>query len=132
MIKLITPPGMLVTVALLAIYCAYAVQIGWIEKSWFLFAAAMIAIVACYGTAMLRPWSRFLVYLLTVGFLAKLAYSIYSGIASGYFDFQFASASEALRSLAPSLLMAVLSCICAVLVFRHFRATRAMSDSGSL
>ena len=32
MIKLITPPGMLLTVALLAIYCAYAFGIGWIEK----------------------------------------------------------------------------------------------------
>jgi len=92
----------------------------------------MIAIVACYGTAMLRPWSRFLVYLLTVGFLAKLAYSIYSGIVSGYFDFQFASASEGLRSLAPSLLMAVLSCICAVIVFRYFRTARGICDSGSL
>ena len=54
MIKLITPPGMLLTVALLVIYSAYAFLIGSIEKSWVLLAGGVVAIVASYGTAMLK------------------------------------------------------------------------------
>jgi hypothetical protein len=121
MIKLITPPGMLLTVALLVIYSLYAFLIGSIEKSWMLLAGGVVAIVASYGTAMLRPWSRYLVYLLTAGFFAKLGLSIYDGIASGYFDFQFASTAQVARSLTPALLMALLSGVCCVLVHRQFR-----------
>ena len=121
MIKLITPPGMLLTVALMAIYCAYAFLIGLIERSWVLGVAGTLTIVACYGTAMLRPWSRFLVYLLTTGFVAKLAYSIYSAMAAGFFEFQFDSAAETVRSLAPSILMALISFACSIIVYKHFR-----------
>jgi hypothetical protein len=121
MIKLITPPGMLLTVALMVIYGAYAFLIGLIERSWVLGVAGSLTIIACYGTAMLRPWSRFLVYLLTSGFVAKLAASIYSARVAGYFEFQFASAAEAMRSLAPSMLMVLISGACSVIVYRHFR-----------
>ena len=89
MIKLITPPGMLLTVALLVIYSAYAFLIGSIEKSWVLLAGGGVAIVASYGTAMLRPWSRYLVYALAIGFVAKLAQSMTAAIRAGYFGFQF-------------------------------------------
>ena len=125
MIKLITPPGMLLTVALLAIYSAYAFLIGSIERSWMLTAGGIVAVVATYGVAMLKPWSRYLVYLLTAGFFAKLGLSIYGGLVSGYFGFQFGSLRETARSLVPSLLMALLSGTCCAFVFRHFRPTRA-------
>jgi hypothetical protein len=128
MIKLITPPGMLLTVAMMAVYCAYAFSIGWIEKSWVLGVAGFFTIIACYGVAMLRSWSRFLVYALTGGFVAKLAYSIYSGFVAGYFGFQFGSSSEVAVSLAPSLLMAVISCACSVIVFRHFRGAPSVDN----
>jgi hypothetical protein len=124
MIKLITPPGMLLTVALLVIYSVYAFLIGSIEKSWVLLAGGVVAIVASYGTAMLKPWSRYLVYALTVGFVSKLAQSIIAAIRAGYFGFQFRSTQQALWSLAPSLLLVVLSCVCCVLVFNHFRVAR--------
>jgi hypothetical protein len=124
MIKLITPPGMLLTVALLVIYGAYAFLIGSIEKSWILLAGGAVAVVASYGTAMLKPWSRYLVYALAMGFVSKLAQSIIAAIRAGYFGFQFRSTQQALWSLAPSLLLVVLSCVCCVLVFRHFRAAR--------
>ena len=104
MIKLITPPGMLLTVALLVIYCVYAFLIGWIEKSWLLLAGGLIAVAATYGVAMVRPWSRYLVYLLTAGFFAKLGLSIYDGVRSGFYGFHFGSTAQIARSLLPTLL----------------------------
>ncbi len=121
MIKLITPPGMLLTVALLVIYAAYAFLIGAIEESWLLLFGGVVALIAGYGTAMLRPWSRYLVYTLAGGFIGKLGWSIHAGARAGYFGFQFGSAHEMARSLTPSLLMVVLSCACCVLVYRHYR-----------
>lgn len=122
MIKLITPPGMLLTVALLAIYSAYAFLIGSIEESWILTAGGVVSVLACYGTAMLRPWSKYLVYALALGFVVKLFGSILDAIRAGYFQLQFGSAKEILWSLTPSLLMVALSCLCCVLVYRHFCA----------
>ena len=125
MIKLITPPGLLVTVALLAIFSAYAFLIGSIEKSWILTTGGFLAVVATYGVAMMRPWSRYLVYLLTLGFLAKIGLSIYEGVVSGFFGFQFGSSREIARSLLPTLLMALLSVACCAFVFRHFRPAKS-------
>jgi hypothetical protein len=124
MIKLITPPGMLLTVALLAIYCVYAFLIGSVEKSRILMAAGVVAVVATYGVAMLKPWSRYLVYVLAAGFFAKLGLSIYGGMKSGFFSFQFGAPWEIVRSLTPTLLMAVLSAVCCAIVYHHFRRTR--------
>ena len=100
---------MLLTVALLVIYCVYAFLIGSIENSWFLLAGGWIAVAATYGTAMVRPWSRYLVYVLTAGFFAKLGLSIYDGFRSGFFGFQFGSTAQVARALLPTLLMTLLS-----------------------
>jgi hypothetical protein len=132
MIKLITPPGMLLTVALLAIYSAYAFLIGSIEESWILLGGGVVAVIATYGTAMLRPWSRYLVYALAIGFMAKLGLSIYSASVAGYFDHQFGSRAEATQSLVPSALMVALSCLCCFLVFRNFARTHAVGVTTSL
>ncbi len=118
--KLITPPGMLFTTALLVIYATCAFMIGSVEKSWLLQAGGIVAVVATYGVAMVRPWSRWIVYLLAAGFFAKLGSSIYTGVASGFFEFQFGSPGAVARSLASSLLLAVLSGVCCVLVYRQF------------
>lgn len=118
--KLITPPGMLVTVALLAIYCAYASWTAFLDRSWAYVLIALISLAASYGTAMLRPWSRYLVYLLTSGFVAAWCFSLYAGARAGFFEFFFASPLEAARSLAPGLFLAVLSLGCSYIVFRHF------------
>jgi len=122
MFKLITPPGMLLTVALLVLYSAYAFRIGTIEDSWILLAGGTVSIVAAYGTAMLRSWSRWLVYLLTLGFLAKLGHSIYAGIRSGFFAFQFGTLGASVKSLGASAAIVLLSCVCCLLVHRHFRS----------
>lgn len=124
MIKLITPPGMLLTTALLVIYVAYAYLIGTIEHSWPLKIAGATAMVAAYGAAMIRPWSRYLVYALTVGFFAKLGGSIYAGFRAGFFGFQYGTPSAIARSLTPSLIMALLSAACCVLVYRQFRGPK--------
>lgn len=121
MIKLITPPGMLLTTALLAIYAAYAWSIGSIEKSSPLLAGAAISVVACYGAAMVRPWSRYLVYLLTAGFITKLGDSILEAIRAGFFSFQFGSAREIAGSLVPSFAMVLVSLGCCVIAYRQFR-----------
>jgi hypothetical protein len=124
MFKLITPPGMLLTTGLLVIYSAYAFMIGWIEDSWPLCVGGAVAVVASYGVAMLRPWSRFLVYFLTAGFFAKLGHSIWYAHTAGYFDFQFETSGEAISSLASSTMMGLLSLFCCYLVSRHFAGQR--------
>lgn len=121
MIRLITPPGMLLTVALLAIYSICAFLIGRIEDSWPLQAASLVAIIASYGTAMLKSWSRYLVYLLASGFVMKIALSIAQSFSAGYFDFQFRTMAEILRPLTPSLILVLLSGVCCLFVFRYFR-----------
>lgn len=131
MIRLITPPGMLLTVALMVVYGAYAFLTAFIEKSWALSAAGFLTLIACFGTALLKPWSQYLVYLLTAGFIGKLALSIYAGVVSGFFTFQFGSVTESLQSLGPSALMALLSCACCYLVFRHFQRTSAPKGGGA-
>lgn len=112
---------MLVTVALLAVYGAYAAWASYVDRSWLHALITVVALVACVGTALLRPWSRYLVYLLTAGFVIAWSYSVYAGYVAGFFAFFFASPLEALRSLAPGLVLAALSCACSYAVFRHFR-----------
>lgn len=123
--KLITPMSLLVTTALLAIYSVAAARVAQIEHSWPLAAAAIVAAIASAGTAFMRPWSRWLVHLMTTGFVAKWAWSVWDGYRAGYFGFQFGSElGEALRSLLPGLAMVVLSGLCSWLVQRHFSRLR--------
>ncbi|MFO1207533.1 MAG: hypothetical protein U1E63_17720 [Burkholderiales bacterium] len=121
MFKLITPPGLLLTTAVLAIYAVAAAQVARIEHSWPLAVAAAVAAVASVGTAFMRKWSQWLVHLMTAGFVAKWTWSVWDGYRSGYFDFQFGGASgAAMRSLLPGLAMLMLSVLCSWLVQRHF------------
>jgi hypothetical protein len=69
---------------------------------------------------MLRPWSRYLVYLLTAGFIAKLGHSVWYASKAGFFGFQFGSTQRAFISLLPGAAMALLSLLCCYLVFRYF------------
>jgi hypothetical protein len=131
-VKLITPVSLLIATALLAIYTAFAFQIALIERSWPLAVAGAIATVACIATALMKPWSQYLVYLVTVGFVGKWGWSIFDSIRSGYFGIQFGSSRTAILSVAPSLLMAGLSCICAWLVYRHFHSLRPAHKSPEL
>jgi hypothetical protein len=121
MIKLITPIGMLITVALLALYAAYAFWTAYVDNSALYGLLGLLSLVACYGTAMLRPWSQFLVYLLTALFVAVWCYSVYAGAVAGFFSFFFPSHVLVIKALAPGFALVVLSCLASWNVFNHFQ-----------
>ena len=121
MVKLITPIGMLITVALLALYAAYAFWTAYVDRSWLYAFLGVLSLVACFGTAMLRAWSQYLVYSLTVLFIAGWCYSVYAGAAVGFFSFSYSSHLLAVKALAPGIALVVLSCAASWNAFSHFR-----------
>src|SRR5262245_36515322 len=127
MVKLITPIGMLVTVALLAVYATYAFWTASVDQSWVYGLLGVLSLVACYGTAMLRPWSQWLVYLLTALFIGAWCYSVYAGATVGFFTFFFSSRLLAVKALAPGLVLVMLSCLASWNAFSHFRRVRQPS-----
>ncbi len=118
-----TPIGILITVALSALYGAYSLWTAIAAGSWVYALLGAVAVVACVGIAKLRAWSRFLIYCLTVVFLGTWAYSVYSAAAVGYFSLY--SASQIALSLAPEILLLLVSCYCTYVVFKHFRTPSA-------
>lgn len=128
MVKLITPMGMLITVALLAVYAAYAFWTAHVDTSWFYGLLGVTSLVACYGTAMLRSWSQWLVYLLTALFIGAWCYSVYVGVTVGFFSFFFSSYALVVKTLAPGLALVVLSALASWNVFSHFRRAAAAAQ----
>lgn len=121
---LITPLGMLVTVALLAVYAAYAFWTSYTDQSWLHAVLGILSLVACVGTALLRAWSQYLVYALTVAFVVAWCYSVYLGAVVGFFSIFFSSPAAVARALAPGAALAVLSCAVSWIAFSHFRPSR--------
>ena len=103
-------------------------MIGIIEDSRPLLAGAALSVVAAVDVALLKPWARYLVYVLTIGFIGKLANSIYGGFHSDYYTSQFSTVDEIVAALLPSLTLVVLSLICCWLVNRHFTTLRAAAS----
>jgi hypothetical protein len=128
--KLDTPVGMLLTVAILLIVSAYAFLIAIPEKSWMVAVAGVVAVIGAVGTALLKPWSRYLVYLTTAGFIIKLAHSVYAAANVGYFGRQLRGVDPAVRSLAPAILLGSISLVCCWVVHRHY-SRRATPSSPS-
>ena len=126
---LITPLGMLITVALLAIYAAYAFWTTCVDKSWVHGGLGVVSLVACYGAAMLRTWSQYLVYLLTALFIAGWCYSVYSGAKVEYFGFFFPSYAAAIRPLVPGFALVLFSCFASWNTFSHFRRVGDLSQA---
>ena len=116
---LTTPIGILITVALLGIYGAYAFWDAITYHSVINGLVGAIAVVGCVGAALLRPWSRFLVYFLAAVFVATWGYSIYDAAQAGYFG--QVAAPRIMLSLAPGVVMVALSCYCVYAVYRQFR-----------
>ena len=113
------PIRMLFAVALLALYSCVA---GWIaisEHSWPYVPVAVCAAVACVGTAMLRRWSQYLVYLLNAAFLAGWGYSIYASYRAGLF--RLTSGWQLARFITPDVVMVLLAGFCSYAVFSNFR-----------
>ncbi len=119
MARLVTPVGILVTVALLALYGVYGVWIAISEHSMTSALLGAVALVAAVGAALLKAWSRYPVYLLTAALIGTWSYSLYVAAAAGYFSLY--SASQIALQLAPGIFMIILSCFCTYMVFRQFR-----------
>jgi hypothetical protein len=119
---------MLLTVAVLALYAAYAFWTAYLDKSWTYGLLGALSLVACYGAAMLRRWSEYLVYVLTALFIAAWGYSVYSGAVVGFFSFFYSSHLIAIKSLGPGIALVVLSCVASWNTFSHFRRARRLSQ----
>ena len=126
MVKLITPIGMLITVALLAMYAAYAFWTAYVDESWIYGLLGALSLVACYGTAMLRPWSQYLVYLLTTLFIACMVLLGVFRCGSRVFQLLFFLAPARGQGSAPGLALVVLSCVASWNAFSHFRRARRL------
>ena len=121
MIKLITPLGMLFTVALMAVFAVYVFWTAHIDKSWLYLGLGIVSIAACIGVALLRAWSQYLVYFLTTAFIAGWLHSVYTGATAGYFEFFFSSRLLAAKTLVPGLMLVLLSGVANWIAFSHFR-----------
>ena len=128
MVKLITPIGMLITVALLVLYASYAFWTAYVDRSWLSALLGVLPLVACFGTAMLHAWSQYLVYLLTALFIAAWCYSVYAGATVGFFSFFYSSHLLAAKALAPGAALVLLSCVASWNAFSHFRRVRRLSE----
>ena len=130
MIRLITPPGILLTVALLAIYATYAGWTAYVDESGIYAAVTVVAAAACVGVALLKPWSQYPIYALTAGFTLEWLRSVANATRAGYFDFAFGTRLEMAQSLAPELALVIVSIACSCMGFRFFRrsAERAATD----
>jgi hypothetical protein len=93
------------------------------QQAWLVGVTGVLAIVACVGAALLKPWSRYIVYVLAAAAIATWVYSLYAASAAGYFGY-FTSAQIA-RSLAPGGFLVLLSCYCAYAVWRQFRRRKS-------
>ena len=117
-----TPLRMLFAVALLALYTCFAAWLALSEHAWAYLLVALLTGVACAGTALLKPWSQYLVYLLTAAFIAVWVFSLYGSYRVGFFH--FISTPQLVRFLAPDAVMVVMACYCSYAVFSNFRRPR--------
>jgi hypothetical protein len=108
----------------LAIYATYATGQALKWHSWFWSAVAVASCVACTGTALLKTWSPWLVYVLSAGFVLGWLQSIYLSLSAGYYSFMASSWIRAAVELAPGAVLAILSCIASWSVFRHIQRAR--------
>ena len=115
--NLVTPKGILVTVALLALYCAFALWFGWTQRRWPMLAVGLVAAFACVGAANMQRWSRFVVYAMSAGFGATWLYSIYAAARVGYFH-PLAWRTNILP-MTPGIALLLVALFCSLMVHRH-------------
>jgi hypothetical protein len=120
-VKIVTPKGILVTVAFLALTCAFALWFGWTHRLWMMFAIGLVAGIGCVGAANMQRWSRFLVYAMSVGLAAAWLYSIYAAARVGYFH-PLAWATI-IVSLIPGVTLLLVALFCSLMAHRHLAAS---------
>lgn len=113
-----TPLPVLITVALLAVLGAYAAMIAFNEQSWPLRVAALVAWVGCIGAALMRRWSQWIVYALSVAYLLHWSGSVYAALEAGYFGHELNR--RVVRSLVPEGVLVLLCGYCCFAVFHQF------------
>jgi hypothetical protein len=114
------PPPILLTIALLAVYTGVALWDAVAVKRWWLIAVAVLAACGCIGAARLRPWSQFVVYLLTAALIGVIGHSLYAAHAAAGL-FHVAPEPQQLRKLAPAMALLALSLFSSYAVWRQFR-----------
>jgi hypothetical protein len=112
-----TPRGILVTVAFLALYCAFAVWFGLTHRYWLMVAIGLLAAIGCVGAANMLRWSRFVTYALSIGFAASWLYSICIAARVGYFG--PLAWQTIILSLMPGFLLLIIACFCSWMTHRH-------------
>jgi hypothetical protein len=120
--KRATPRGILVTVAFLALYCAFSIWYGLTHRLWWMLAVGLLAAIACAGAAAMRLWSRFLVTALSVGFAVTWLYSIWAAARVGYF--YPLSWLSIIVSLIPGSLLLLVAAFCSGTAHRHLGPPR--------
>ena len=117
-----TPQGILVAVAFLALYCAFALWFGITHSSWLMLVVGVIAAIGCVAAASMQRGSRYLVFALSLGLGATWLDSIYSAARVGYFvPIPWYST---MVSLMPGTAMLLVAAFCSLMVQRHFGAPR--------
>jgi hypothetical protein len=119
-----TPLPILITVAVLTLYVALACWQAIAGHSWLDAGFALVAAAAALSAALLRSWSRFLVYLLTIALIGSWIRSIHTSHALGYF--RIYSLGHVLASLLPEGLLVLLSGYCSYAVYRQFQRPDAL------
>ena len=115
--SLVTPKGILVTVALLALYCAFSLWFGWTHRHWLMLAVGLVAGFACVGAANMQRWSRFVVYAMSAGFAAAWLYSIYAAARVGYFH--PLAWTTIMLPLIPGIALLLVALFCSLTAHRH-------------
>jgi hypothetical protein len=113
-----TPVPILITIAALALYVALGSWRAFQWHDWLGAAFALVGAAAAISAALLRPWSRFLVYLVTLALMGSWFYSIHVSHALGYF--RIYSRTQVLASLLPEGALVLLSGYCSYAVYRQF------------
>ena len=112
-----TQKGILVTVAFLALYCAFAIWFGLTHRAWLMVLIGLLAGIASIGAANMLRWSRFPVYALSIGFATSWLYSIYAAARVGYFGpLSWLTIS---LSLIPGFLLLIVACFCSRMAHVH-------------
>ncbi|HEX2791143.1 MAG TPA: hypothetical protein VHN17_11990 [Steroidobacteraceae bacterium] len=122
-----TPKGILVTVAFLALYCAFAIWFGWMHRLWLMVAIGVLAGIACVAAANMLRWSRFLVYALSIVLAIAWLYPIYVSARVAYFS--PLPWRTIIRSLIPGFVLLAVACFCSQMAHRHLGSSRVIAAS---
>jgi len=101
-------------VLLLAVYGAYGLVLSLSSSQTLSTIYSVMLLVAAVGVALRTAWARYLVYALTIVFVATLAFSIWNAANAGFF--QSSGVSRSILSLMPGAAFGLLGLFCCYVV----------------